>query len=60
MSERKNCVCGTKDFSKLIANFKCVHCCHGNRTKKDQKAKMVAFIMFWGIFLEIEVFTSNL
>ena len=43
MSETVDCVCGTKDLSKLIANFKFVHCCHGNRIRKDQTAKIVVF-----------------
>ena len=60
MSETMDCVCGTKDLSKLTANFKFVHYCHGNRSRKDQIAKMVVFIMFWTIFLEREVFSSNL
>ena len=59
MSETVDCVCGTKDLSKLIANFKFVHCCHGNRIRKDQTAKIV-FLMFWIIFLEREVFSLNL
>ena len=57
MSETKDCVCDTKNFSKLIANFQFVHFCHGNKSKKDQTAKMVfVFIMFWGNFFEVEVF----
>ena len=60
MSETKDCICGTKDFSKLIANFKFVHCCQGNRSRKNQTAKMVVLKMFWGIFFEIDVFSSNL
>ena len=60
MSEAMDCACGTKNLSKLlIANFKFVHCCHGNRSRKDQSAKMVVYIMFWTIFLEREVFSSN-
>ena len=50
-----DCVCGTKVLSKLIANSKFVHW-----SRKDQTAKMVVFIMFWTIFLEREVFSSNL
>ena len=46
MSETIDCVCFTKDFSKLIVNFKFVYCCHGNRSRKDQTAKMVLFITF--------------
>ena len=60
MSETMDCVCGKKDLSNLIAKFKFVHCCHGNRSGKDQTAKMVVFIMFWTIFLEREAFSSNL
>ena len=41
MSETNDCVCFTKDFSKLIANFEFVHCCYGNRSRKDQTAKMI-------------------
>ena len=59
MSETMDCVCGTKDLSKLIANFKFLHRCHGNRSRKDQTAKMVVFISLWNIFLEKEVFSSN-
>ena len=59
MSDTMNYVCGTKDLSKLVANFKFVHCCHGNRSRKNQTAKMVVF-MFWTIFLEREVYSSNL
>ena len=60
MLETNDCVWFTKDFSKLIANFKFVYCCHGNRSRKDQKAKMVVFVTFLSIFLEKEVFSSNL
>ena len=60
MSETNNCDCFKKDSSKLIANFKFVYCCHGNRSRKDQTAKLVVFIMFQSIFLEKEVFSSNL
>ena len=35
VSETMDCVCFTKDFSKLIANFEFVYCCHGNRNGKD-------------------------
>ena len=59
MSETMDCVCGTKDLSLLIANFNFLHCCHGNRSRKNQTAKMVVFILFWNIFLEREVFSSN-
>ena len=37
MIETKDCVCGNKDLSKLIANFKFVHCCHGNRRKTTKQ-----------------------
>ena len=53
MSKAMNCVYGTKVLSKLTANFKFVRCCHGNGSRKEQTAKMVVFIMFWTIFLEI-------
>ena len=46
MSETMDCVCFTKDFSKLIANLEFLYCCHGNRSRKDQTAKMVLFITF--------------
>ena len=52
MSETMDCVYFTKDFSKIIANFEFVYCCHGNRSGKDQTAKMVLFITFYTIFLE--------
>ena len=39
-------------FRNLIANFEFVYCCHGNRSRKDQTAKMVHFITFYTIFLE--------
>ena len=48
MSETKDCVCGTEDFSKLI-EIKFVHCCNGNRGRKDQTAKIVVFMLSWGI-----------
>ena len=51
MSEAKECICGTNDYSKLIANFKFVHCRHGNRSRKDQTAKMVVFKL-WAFFLK--------
>ena len=60
MSEIMDCVCGTKDLSSLMENFKFVHCCHGNRSGKDQTVKMVILTMFWTIFLEREAFSSNL
>ena len=67
MSQTMECICGLKDLSKLIANVisnlytvAMVTGCHGNRSRKDQTAKMVVFIMFWTIFLEREVFSSNL
>ena len=60
MSETMDCVCFMKDFAKLIANFEFVYCCHGNRSRKDQTDKMVHFVMFYTIFLENEVFSSNL
>ena len=47
-----DCVRGKKDLSLLIANFKFLNCCHGNRSRKDQTAKMVVSILFWTIFLE--------
>ena len=59
MSETMDCVCGTKDLSKIKANFKFLHYCHGYRSRKGQTAKMVVFILFWNIFLEREVFLSN-
>ena len=31
-----DCVCGMKDFSKLLANFKFVHFYHDNRNRKNQ------------------------
>ena len=43
MSETMDCVCFTKDFLKLLANFEFVYCCHGNMSRKDQTAKMVLF-----------------
>ena len=46
MPETIDCVCFTKDFLKLTANFEFVYCCHGNRSRKDQTAKTVLFIMF--------------
>ena len=46
MSETMDCVCFKKDFSKLIANFEFVYCYHGNRSRKNQTAKMVLFITF--------------
>ena len=46
MSETMDCVYFTKDFSKLIASFEFVYCCHNNRSRKDQTAKMVVFITF--------------
>ena len=46
MSETIDCVCFIMDFSKLIVNFKFLYCCHGNRSRKDQTAKMVLFITF--------------
>ena len=46
MSETIDCVCFTKDFAKLIANFEFVYCCHGNRSRKNQTAKIVLFITF--------------
>ena len=52
MSETKDCVCFIKNFLKLIANFKFVHCCHGNRSREDQTAKMVVFICFRLFFLK--------
>ena len=52
MSETMDCVCFTKDFLKLIANFEFDYCCHGNRSRKDQTAKIVHFITFYTIFLE--------
>ena len=55
MSETKDCNCGTEDFSKRIANLKCVHCCHGNTSRKDQTSRIV-LMSFWAIFLEIEIF----
>ena len=45
---------------KTNSKFKFVHCCHGNKSRKDQTAEMVVFIMFWTIFLEREMFSSNL
>ena len=51
MSETKDCACGTKDLSKLIANFKFVHCCLGNRSRKDQTAEMVV-LCFRPFFLK--------
>ena len=47
-------------FLKLIANFEFLYCCRGNRSRKDQTAKIVLFITFKTIFLEKEVFSSNL
>ena len=46
MSETIDCVCFTKDFSKLIASFEFVYCCHVNGSRKDQTAKMVLFLTF--------------
>ena len=46
VSETMDCVCFTKDFSKLIANFELLYCCHGSRSRKDQTAKIVLFITF--------------
>ena len=46
MSETTDCVCFTKDFSKLIAYFKFVYCGIGNRNRKDQTAKTAVFITF--------------
>ena len=46
MSETIDCVCFTKDFLKLIENFEFLYCYHGNRSRKDQTAKMVFFITF--------------
>ena len=39
MSETNDCVCITKNLLKLpvITNFKCVHCCHGNKSRKDHR-----------------------
>ena len=44
-----DCACDTKVLSKIIALFKFVHYCHGNRCRKDQTAKLVDFIMFKAI-----------
>ena len=52
MPETMNCVCGTKDFSKLTANLKFLLCCHDNSSRKYQTSKMFAFIMFWTLFLK--------
>ena len=41
MSETMDRVCFMENFSKLIANFEFLYCCHGNRSKKDQTAKLV-------------------
>ena len=34
--------------------MKFVHCCHGNRNRKDQTAKAVVFVMFWKFFFFLQ------
>ena len=46
MPKTMDCVYGTKVLSKLMENFKFVHCCHANKSRKGQTAKTVVFIMF--------------
>ena len=46
MLETIDWACFTKDFPKLIANFEFLYCCHLNRSRKYQTAKMVLFITF--------------
>ena len=51
MADTKDCVCGTKGFSNLIANFEII----GLQKQKGPNSQLLWLFLCFDIFLEIEV-----
>ena len=61
---QNDCVCGTKDLSRLTATVRVLYTVSIatglERLERTKQLNWLFLIMFWIIFLEREVFSSNL